>query len=53
MMPNTNHTLPLPLREGVWGRGRSQYRTNTSRFRTPPPNSLRLWEGENVTPRPI
>ena len=41
--------LPLPLREGVGGRGRCQSRTEVSRAAAPPPNPLPQGEGENTT----
>jgi LPS-assembly lipoprotein len=43
--------LPLPLREGVGGRGRCQGRTKASCATTPPPAPLPQGEGEKCVPR--
>jgi hypothetical protein len=43
--------LPLPLREGVGGRGSCRRRTNVFYALTPPPNPLQQGEGENFMPR--
>src|SRR5580698_8107025 len=55
----TTTRLPLPLREGVGGRGRRPDRTAASRRGTPPPildplrGSSPLGEGESLFPAPL